>query len=652
MTSWRAPTWCVPAPVRRAQSRAASDECAGGREAGIAEARQIVDAVAGEVRRLSSSVMEVTPVFSLSPHSRKFSGRLVAAIGLVCGLLLAAPAGAAVPDALRDRLTAEQDEIWIGAAAKSDRATLDEFYAGRGDAPVWIAADGTPSDKARQLSQNLLNAAEHGLEPAHYEAERIAELLEEEGDEAMAELELRLSLALIRFASDLDSGRLDPRRVDPEHYSYPQDVDRAAVLPDSLKAQDIWVFLRAFQPQQNEYARLKGALAHYRSLAEGGGWDPIPEGETLKEGMRDPRVPALRQRLLLLGDLEPKESQADSARATAAVDSAGDEVELPQAESTMAPPKDELPADAETAVGPPEEIYTPVLVAALKRFQHRHGLTEDGVVGPKTLEALNVPVEKRIEQMVMNMERRRWMPDDRGNRYIFVNLANFDAKLVDGLDTVFHTKVVVGAPYHRTPVFSDVMTYMEINPVWNVPESIARKELLPKIQEDPNYLAESNYTLLMSWDQNAPKVDPQSINWSEITASSFPFRIRQEAGENNALGRIKFMFPNQFNIYLHDTPARSLFARTERAFSHGCIRVAKPLELAAAVLKGQGDWNLERVAEAVESGVTQRVNLERPLPVHLTYITAWVNKDGTVHFRNDIYGRDKLLASALLGEPS
>jgi murein L,D-transpeptidase YcbB/YkuD len=196
------------------------------------------------------------------------------------------------------------------------------------------------------------------------------------------------------------------------------------------------------------------------------------------------------------------------------------------------------------------------------------------------------------------------------------------------------------------------MTYMEINPVWNVPESIARKELLPKIQEDPGYLAERNYTLLTSWGQDASRVDPLFVDWSEITASSFPYRIRQEAGENNALGRIKFMFPNRFHIYLHDTPARSLFDRTERAFSHGCIRVAKPLELADVLLQGQEDWDRERVEQQIASGETTKVTLENPVQVHITYITAWVNKDGTVHFRNDIYGRDELLAGALLGNPS
>ncbi|MEX2408564.1 MAG: L,D-transpeptidase family protein, partial [Rhodovibrionaceae bacterium] len=541
------------------------------------------------------------------------------------------PAAADLPGELRARLSAPQDEIWLGPIASDDREVLDTFYTGRRDAAVWFDPQGI-TEKARQLSQVLLSAGEHGLEPDYYHAGRIAELIENPGEESRAELELRLSLSLIRFASDLDSGRLDPRLVDPEHYSYPQNVDRAAVLPDSLAASDIWVYLRAFQPQQNEYVRLKGALSHYRSLAEGGGWAPIPEGETLKPGMTDPRVAALRGRLLLLGDLDEAAAQSVVEAGSGAI---------------------AAPAEGEAAAAAaPGESYEGVLVAALKRFQHRHGLTEDGAVGPKTLAALNVSAEQRVEQIQLNMERRRWMADDRGGRYIFVNLANFDAKIVDGLDTVFHTKVVVGDPYHRTPVFSDTMTYLEINPTWNVPESIARKELLPKIRENPGYLAERNYTLLASWDQNAPTVDPHYIDWSQISASSFPFRIRQEAGAGNALGRIKFMFPNEFNIYLHDTPSQSHFARSERAFSHGCIRVAKPLELAEALLKGQEGWDLERVRQQIESGETRTVSLDEPIQVHISYITAWVNKDGAVHFRNDVYGRDELLASALLGDRS
>ena len=564
-------------------------------------------------------------------HFRSAAKSRTAAFFLILALALVAPlaASADLPDALRARLSAPDDKIWVGPVSSEDRKVLDEFYAGRGDAPLWTGTPGA-NDKGRQLSGILSNAAEHGLVPAYYDADRIAELLDSEQEAALAELELRLSLSLIRFASDLDSGRLDPRRVDPEHYSYPQDVDRMQVLVESVEAQDMWVYLRAFQPQQNEYERLKGALAHYRSLAEGGGWEPIPDGETIKEGMSDPRVPALRARLMLLGDLDPSTLEQGIEAGSGDV-SADKETSEPQSDGGTT---------AESSVSNPEHLYEGPIVAALTRFQHRHGLTEDGVVGPKTLAALNIPVEQKVEQILMNMERRRWMPDDRGERYIFVNLANFDAKLVDGLDTVFHTKVVVGDPYHRTPVFSDVMTYLEINPVWNVPDSIASKELLPKIQENPNYLAERNYTLLSSWDQNAPEVDPRYIDWNQITASSFPFRIRQEPGENNALGQIKFMFPNRFNIYLHDTPSQSHFSRAERAFSHGCIRVAKPIELAGVLLEGQEGWDQERVRKQIASRERLRVELDRPIPVHLSYITAWVNADGVVHFRDDIYNMD------------
>jgi murein L,D-transpeptidase YcbB/YkuD len=241
------------------------------------------------------------------------------------------------------------------------------------------------------------------------------------------------------------------------------------------------------------------------------------------------------------------------------------------------------------------------------------------------------------------------MPDDPGERYVFVNLADFELKVVDGPRTVFDTRVVVGAPYHRTPVFSDEMSYVEINPYWNVPSSIARNELVPKILEDPGYLAANSFELLNGWSESAQALDPQTIDWSTITPDAFPYRLRQGPGPGNALGRIKFMFPNRFNVYLHDTPARSLFAKDQRSFSHGCIRVENPEQFGAFVLAGQPDWSLDELHAAIAGGQRMVVALERPLPVHITYLTAWVNKDGTVHFRRDVYGRDETLAAALLG---
>ncbi len=430
--------------------------------------------------------------------------------------------------------------------------------------------------------------------------------------DALAELELRLSLGLVQFASDLASGRLEPSEVDPELFVYPQDVDHAGVIRAAADASDLEAFVATFRPAQDEYRRLKAALAEFRvRAASGEDWGAVPDGATLKPGASDPRVAALRARLLASND--------DEEARLAAVASAG------------------------------PEFYDEQLEAAVVRFQQRHGLAPDGKVGRKTLSALNVPLEGRIRQMLLNLERRRWMPDDRGDRYVFVNLADFELKVVHEPRTVFDTRVVVGAPYHRTPAFSAEMTYIEINPNWNVPPSIARNELLPRIKEDPGYLAANGFELLAGWNDGGPAIDPWAVDWSQITPEDFAWRLRQRPGEGNALGRIKFMFPNSFNIYLHDTPARHLFDEAERSFSHGCVRVEDPESFGAVVLDGQADWSLERIKVAIASGERMIVALEEPLPVHVAYLTAWVNKDGTVHFRNDVYGRDARLSEALLG---
>jgi murein L,D-transpeptidase YcbB/YkuD len=219
--------------------------------------------------------------------------------------------------------------------------------------------------------------------------------------------------------------------------------------------------------------------------------------------------------------------------------------------------------------------------------------------------------------------------------------------VVDEPKTIYDSRVVVGKPYHRTPVFSGDMTYLVINPYWHVPPSIARSEILPAVQKDPGYLAAKNFTVLSSWSANAAPLDPNKIDWKSISKGNLSYKFRQGSGDGNALGRIKFMFPNQFNVYLHDTPAKSLFDRAVRSFSHGCIRVADPPGLAEVVLNGQSGWTLDKIKAAIASEERQTVNLDKPLPVHITYLTAWVNKDGSVHFRDDIYGRDERLLAAL-----
>lgn len=529
------------------------------------------------------------------------------------GLLLfiawfAGPAGGA---AAQDLAAAIEERLDLAAATAEGRAgaeiaELRQFYADRQFRPLWVGPSGV-SEKARIAAAALAKADLDGLNPADYAAAAIAERLAASDTASYAELEVLLSRSVAQFAADLMAGRLVPLEVDSEMRIEPERPSAAVILAPIDSTPDLAAYLASFAPQTPNYARLKEALATYRMVAAAGGWSRLPEGPSLKPGMSDPRVPALRQRLIESGDLA-----------------------------------------ADVAV-PPEAAFTydPALEAAVRRFQWRHGLTQDGVVGNKTIAALNVPVETRIEQMLLNMERRRWMPDDLGERYVFVNMADFELKVVDGQRTIHDTRVVVGTPYHRTPVFSDLMTYVVLNPYWNITPTIARNEILPKLRKDPGYLAKNNIVVLSDWSEGAVPVNPTQIDWTQVSPRSFPYKLRQEPGEHNALGRIKFMFPNPYNIYLHDTPSRQLFQETVRSFSHGCIRVQNPVDL-AAVLLGPDGWTKEKLEAAIAAGDQRVITLSKPIPVHLTYLTAWVNKDGSIHFRNDIYARDARLAAALL----
>ena len=294
-------------------------------------------------------------------------------------------------------------------------------------------------------------------------------------------------------------------------------------------------------------------------------------------------------------------------------------------------------------------LFDERLAAAVARFQRRHGLNDDGAVGPTTLSALNVPVEHRIEQIILNMERWRWMPDDLGRRYIQVNMAGFGLEVIEDGWPVMAMRVVVGRPYRRTPVFSARMTYMVINPTWNVPASIAKRDYLPKLRRNPGRVAEHQIRVFDSWNGRTREVDPRKIDWSRVSASRFPYMLRQDPGHQNALGRIKFMLPNPFSIYLHDTPSVQLFEREVRTFSSGCIRLQEPFALADYLMKDSTQWSSTRIQEEIVSGRTTNVGLPAAIPVHFTYSTAWVDAEGELHFHGDIYGRDALLRKALFG---
>ncbi len=281
----------------------------------------------------------------------------------------------------------------------------------------------------------------------------------------------------------------------------------------------------------------------------------------------------------------------------------------------------------------------------MEHFQERNGLNADGVIGPDTLEAVNVPVSTRVTQLAINLERRRWMTDEPGKFFVSVNLADQALKVVEMRDdrekTIHTARLIVGKPYHDTPVFTGQMSYVVFNPYWNVPSSIANKEYLPKLRQNPGALQSLNIRIFAA---GGAEVNPFSVNWNGL--SRVPYSLRQDSGDKNALGRIKFIFPNKYNVYIHDTPTKSLFSKDKRFYSHGCMRVQYPRQLAEVILGPQG-WTTDMINQQIDSGQRKIVTLKQKIPVYVTYLTAWVDKDGTVNFRRDVYGRDKILAAAL-----
>lgn len=493
-----------------------------------------------------------------------------------------------------------------------DLALLTEFYVDRDMAPIWVD-DQAPTERAHELLDVLEGSSYDGLNPEDYDTGTIRALMASNDPKSLAELDLRLSLGLMQFLSDLGSGRTEPSTLDPELFVYPQDIDKAKAIEQAAASENIGVFVGGYRPSQVDYWRLKGVLANYRAMARVGGWPRIDDGPLMEGGEHSPRVSQLRQLLLRLNDLKPTDDQA--------------------------------------ARGGDPDVFDDGLMAAVRHFQSRHGLHQDGMVGPKTLNALNTPVEERIEQITLNLERRRWMSDRNGPRYILVNLADFHLQLIDQGEIAFETPVVIGNLYNKTPVFTSDMTYLVINPFWNVPQGIAFEEILPKTRIDPDYLDSNGFDLFSDWSENATLVDPKSVDWSDVSLEDFSYKLRQRPGSTNALGQLKFMMPNEYNIYLHDTPVRTHFSENERSFSHGCVRVADPEALANAILKVQSGWPADKIAATVESGERKVVRLEKPLPVQLTYLTSWVDEDSTIHFRNDVYERDQILADALTGKP-
>ncbi len=524
-----------------------------------------------------------------------------------------------VQEGIRSRIEASlgsAESLVAGTRVYAVQA-LPAFYERRTYWPAWSDDSGL-LPRAQALLRAIRAADREGLRPADYHLAAIEALLARlsgrrnigpRSATLRVYLDLVLTDAFLIYGSHLLAGRVDPVTIDAMWVANRRDANMVAVLEDAIASNRVEESLRALLPAHPEYFRLRDALARYRTQAEQGGRPRVPDGPKLTPGDRGPRVLALRQRLVASGDLDP-------AQATAA------------------------------------DSFDVTLDTALRGFQRRHGLEVDGTVGPATLAALNITAGERARQIELNLERWRWLPQTLGQRYVIVNIANFELDVVEAGQTVLTMRAVVGRPYRRTPVLSDSLTYLVFSPYWQVPRNLAVEDLLPQIKRDSTYLSRQQIKVFAPGADGLPQeIDPKTIDWSRVTAQNFDFRLRQEPGPANALGRVKFMFPNRFNVYLHDTPARDLFGKTSRDFSSGCIRLEKPIELAEYLLRSDPAWPRDKILEAANRRVEQTVRLPRPIPIHLLYWTAWVAQDGSIQFRNDVYGRDPLLDQALRASP-
>ena len=481
--------------------------------------------------------------------------------------------------------------------------------------PKWITSSG-PTAQADSLLAVLRDADQDGLRPSDYHVATLDSLREHlrraaSGNRSMdgrrlADFELLCTDAFLLYGRHLLQGRVDPVELVPTWTLDRRQRDLAQRLDEAVEQGTIRSALNDLRPNQSGYHALRRALQRYRDIAAAGGWPTVPDGPKLEVGVEHDQVEALRARL----------------RAT-----------------------DDLTVDSSAV---PRQ-FDDALRAAVVQFQERHGLEADGVVGPASRAALNVPVDRRIQQIEINLERWRWLPEDLGNPHVLVNIAGFQLRVMADGEEQLSMRVVTGRPYRQTPIFSDEISYLAFSPYWNVPHRLASQDKLPEFQRNPALVSQQGFEVFQGWGATQP-LDPATIDWKSLSASNFPYRLRQRPGPQNALGQVKFMFPNRHSVYLHDTPSQALFQRSARGFSSGCIRVERPVELATYLLRANEGWTPERVRRAMGQSQEQTVVLGEKVPVHLLYWTSWV-EDGQVQFRNDIYQRDGAVASALDAVP-
>ena len=505
-------------------------------------------------------------------------------------------------------------------ALHCDPKWLRYFYSFESRKPNWIDATG-PNQRAKTFIETIARAEYNGLDPDTYHFKDIVALLNKEywlqeisnpqsvtgsvlSVEDASKLEILLTDAFFSYGLHLSEGRINPDSYDADWHIQKQRKNLSDVYDRILYHGEMDHFVSLLEPKHNGYLGLKRAMARYIRIREAGGWTSISFGRTLNPGDYNNRIKAIKKRLVATQDLALEDNTRDT-------------------------------------------FFDPALAAAVKRFQARHGLTPDGAVGKNTISVLNTPVEERISRIKLNMERWRWLPDAMGPSYIMVNTAGFRIHMVKNDQIVESMRAIVGKVDRPTPVLSEQITYLEMNPYWNIPHAIAVNDILPRIQRNPNYLRRNKIRVFENWQNNAKEIDPTLVDWAEENEYTFAFKLQQAPTKTNALGQIKFMFPNEFAIYLHDTPAHHLFEKNQRTFSSGCVRIEKPIALAQYLLKSNSGWDSEAIVETLESRKTRMVRLENPTNVYLLYWTAWVDENDLLHFSDDVYGKDKTHYAAL-----
>jgi murein L,D-transpeptidase YcbB/YkuD len=501
----------------------------------------------------------------------------------------------AAPSQAQGQVTAFKQAV---AEASADDRDLAEFYRETEYQPLWTGQSSTDQRRRAALFNAIAAADDHGLSSGRYKADSLMrQLASVRSARDLGLAEVALSRAFLSLARDMQTGLLVPARVDSDIKRQVPYRDRKSYLTGFAQS-DPAGFFRALPPKTNEYRRLMKEKLRLERLLAQGGWGPKVPTDALKPGQSGAAVVAMRNRLMAMGFL-PR-----------------------------------------SATG----LYDAQMLQAVQQFQLAHGLTPDGVAGPGTMAELNTPVADRLKSVIVAMERERWMNKPKGDRHIMVNLTDFHARIFDNDVVTFETRTVIGKNVsdRRSPEFSDEMDHMVINPTWHVPRSIAVNEYLPQMKRNRNAVGH-----LKLYDRRGRQVSRSSIDFSAYNASNFPYAIKQPPSQRNALGLVKFMFPNKYNIYLHDTPAKNLFEREKRDYSHGCIRLHKPFDFAYALLAKQESDPKGFFHATLNTGRETRVNLVNPVPVHIQYRTAFTRAKGPVQYRRDVYGRDGRIWDAL-----